>query len=245
MRMHLTTEAVTAALIDAMAQAWGSRAGSVTATPGETGGDEGWLATWTLAGSVQGAVSLWFERASTIDAARTVLQLAEPPADADVQDWLRGLLADALTAFLAAPPFAGVTAGEVTLAPGAAPEGAARHDLAAADMPAWHVAAGAAVTTATAGSSHAADDDRLSAVLDVELPLVVRFGRAVMPFRALAGLGPGSVVDMGRSPEEPVELLVGERLIARGEVVVVGGNYGVRITELTGARASSLDERSA
>jgi len=37
---------------------------------------------------------------------------------------------------------------------------------------------------------------------------------------------------MHRSPDEPVELLVGERVIAKGEVVIVGGNYGVRITEL-------------
>jgi flagellar motor switch protein FliN/FliY len=79
-------------------------------------------------------------------------------------------------------------------------------------------------------------DSRLGAVLDVDLPLVVRFGRAVMPLRALADLGPGSVIDMGRSPDEPVELLVGDRLIARGEVVIVGGNYGVRITELAGSR---------
>ena len=88
-----------------------------------------------------------------------------------------------------------------------------------------------------------AGDARLEAVLDVDLPLVVRFGRAVMPLRALAGLGPGSVVDMGRSPDEPVELLVGERLIARGEVVIVAGNYGVRITELMTARphASELE----
>jgi flagellar motor switch protein FliN/FliY len=75
-------------------------------------------------------------------------------------------------------------------------------------------------------------------VLDVELPLVVRFGRTILPLRALADLGPGSVVDMGRSPDDPVELLVGDRLIAKGEVVVVGGNYGVRITELPGARTT-------
>ena len=73
-------------------------------------------------------------------------------------------------------------------------------------------------------------------MLDVDLPLVVRFGRAVMPLRSVSDLGPGSVIDMGRSPDEPVELLVGERLIARGEVVVVGGNYGVRITELADGR---------
>src|ERR1043165_7967647 len=87
-----------------------------------------------------------------------------------------------------------------------------------------------------------AQSDRLDAVLDVELPLVVRFGRAVMPLRALADLGPGSVVDMGRSPDDPVELLVGERLIARGEVVIVGGNYGVRITELAGAQSFAETE---
>jgi flagellar motor switch protein FliN/FliY len=83
-------------------------------------------------------------------------------------------------------------------------------------------------------------DPRLDAVLDVDLPLVVRFGRAIMPLRALADLGPGSVIDMGRSPDEPVELLVGDRLIARGEVVIVGGNYGVRITELAATRAQSI-----
>jgi len=89
-------------------------------------------------------------------------------------------------------------------------------------------------------------DTRLDAVLDVELPLVVRFGRAVMPLRSLADLGPGSVIDMGRSPDEPVELLVGERLIARGEVVIVAGNYGVRITELTGQQvAAELEARTS
>lgn len=87
---------------------------------------------------------------------------------------------------------------------------------------------------------------RLDAVLEVDLPLVVRFGRAVMPLRALAELGPGSVIDMGRSPDEPVELLVGDRLVARGEVVIVGGNYGVRITELTGHQvAPELEARTS
>jgi flagellar motor switch protein FliN/FliY len=92
---------------------------------------------------------------------------------------------------------------------------------------------------ATGAGAGAGSDRRLEAVLDVELPLVVRFGRAVMPLKALADLGPGSVVDMGRSPDEPVELLVGDRLIARGEVVVVAGNYGVRITELSGSGQES------
>ena len=55
---------------------------------------------------------------------------------------------------------------------------------------------------------------------------------AEMTLRALTQLGPGSVVDMGRSPDAPVQLLVGSQVVAQGEVVVVGGNYGVRITHL-------------
>ena len=94
--------------------------------------------------------------------------------------------------------------------------------------------------SAPAAAAHPpATDARLGAVLDVDLPLVVRFGRAIIPLRSLADLGPGSVIDMGRSPDEPVELLVGERVIARGEVVIVGGNYGVRISELTQSRRST------
>jgi flagellar motor switch protein FliN/FliY len=79
----------------------------------------------------------------------------------------------------------------------------------------------------------------------VDLPLVVRFGQTVMPLRELAALGPGSVIDMGRAPDEPVELLVGEKLLARGDVVVVGGNYGVRITELAAGRGRAARKETA
>ncbi|OYV98396.1 MAG: hypothetical protein B7X11_06010, partial [Acidobacteria bacterium 37-65-4] len=50
-----------------------------------------------------------------------------------------------------------------------------------------------------------------------------------------AALAPGAMVDFDRSPDDPVELLVGGRVIAKGEVVIVGGNYGVRILEVIGA----------
>jgi flagellar motor switch protein FliN/FliY len=83
----------------------------------------------------------------------------------------------------------------------------------------------------------------MDVVLDMELPLVVRFGRTVMSLKALAALGPGSIVSMGRSPDDPVELLVSEQVIARGEVVIVGGNYGVRVTHLVSPadRAKGLE----
>lgn len=75
-------------------------------------------------------------------------------------------------------------------------------------------------------------EDRLDVILDIELPLVVRFGRTELPLKILTRLGPGSVIDLARSPEEPVEVLVSNRVVARGEVVVVSGNYGVRILDV-------------
>ena len=51
----------------------------------------------------------------------------------------------------------------------------------------------------------------------------------------LTRLGPGSIIDLGRSPDDPVDVLVHGRLVARGEVVVVSGNYGVRITDVISA----------
>ena len=85
-------------------------------------------------------------------------------------------------------------------------------------------------------------EGRIDVVMDVDLSVVVRFGRAVLPLRAVAELGPGSVIDLGRSPDEPVELLVGDRVVARGEVVIVGGNYGVRITELVGGQSTAAEQ---
>lgn len=75
----------------------------------------------------------------------------------------------------------------------------------------------------------------LDVILDIDLPLTVRFGEAEMTLDALTRLGPGSVIDMVRSPDEPVDVLVNGRLVARGEVVVVSGNYGVRVSEVVSA----------
>lgn len=75
----------------------------------------------------------------------------------------------------------------------------------------------------------------LDVILDIDLPLSVRFGEADMSLGELTKLGPGSMIDLGRSPDEPVDILVNGRLVARGEVVVVAGNYGVRVLEVMGA----------
>ena len=82
----------------------------------------------------------------------------------------------------------------------------------------------------------------LDLLLDIELPLAVRFGQTELTLSTLTRLGPGSVIDLHRSADEPVEILVGGKMIARGEVVVVEGNYGVRVTEVlsTADRIRSL-----
>jgi flagellar motor switch protein FliN/FliY len=72
-------------------------------------------------------------------------------------------------------------------------------------------------------------------ILDIDLPLSIRFGQTEMTLGELTSLGPGSVIDLGRAPEDPVDVLVHGRLVARGEVVVVSGNYGVRITDVISA----------
>lgn len=93
----------------------------------------------------------------------------------------------------------------------------------------------AAASRVTADAVDPTADGRLDVILDIDLPLVVRFGRTELPLRALTRLSPGSVIELGRSPDDPVELLVSDRVIARGEVVIVGGNYGVRILDVVSA----------
>jgi flagellar motor switch protein FliN/FliY len=69
-------------------------------------------------------------------------------------------------------------------------------------------------------------------LLDVDLPVSISFGKALLPMKDVLKLTTGSIVELNRGLNEPVEVLVNHCLIARGEVVVVEGNYGVRIQEI-------------
>jgi flagellar motor switch protein FliN len=82
----------------------------------------------------------------------------------------------------------------------------------------------------------AQESGRLGVIMDIDLPLVVRFGFTEMPLKTLAALGPGSLIPLARAPEDPVEVIVGGRVVAHGEVVVVDGSYGVRIVDRVGER---------
>jgi flagellar motor switch protein FliN/FliY len=72
----------------------------------------------------------------------------------------------------------------------------------------------------------------LDLLMEVELPVGVSFGRAQMRLKDAIKLTTGSIVELNRSIVEPVEIIVNNCVIARGEVVVVEGNYGVRIREI-------------
>ncbi|HPS68789.1 MAG TPA: flagellar motor switch protein FliN [Holophaga sp.] len=86
------------------------------------------------------------------------------------------------------------------------------------------------------------DTGNLDLLLDIELPVMVRMGQTEMQLGELLRLTPGSILELNRAADAPVELLVNSKVIAKGEVVVVDGNFAFRITEIesTAARIRSL-----
>ena len=69
-------------------------------------------------------------------------------------------------------------------------------------------------------------------LLDVELEAALRFGCRELPLGEILELGPGDVVELDRHVTDPVDLIVGDKIVARGEVVLVNGNFGLRVTEV-------------
>lgn len=72
----------------------------------------------------------------------------------------------------------------------------------------------------------------LGRLFDVTVELSVEVGRTRMTLGQALALGPGSVVALSRSAREPVDLLVNGKQVARGEVVVIDDDFGLRITEV-------------
>ena len=75
-------------------------------------------------------------------------------------------------------------------------------------------------------------EDSMGAFMDLQLAASIRFGETEMLIEDVIKLGVGSVIELNSSIDEPVDLVVNGRPLARGEVVVVDGFYGIRITEL-------------
>jgi len=73
-------------------------------------------------------------------------------------------------------------------------------------------------------------------LLDLELPVSVCFGRVQVPFQEVLQYSTGKIVELNRSIDDPVEIIVNDQVIASGELVVVNGNYGVRIQQIASRR---------
>lgn len=78
-----------------------------------------------------------------------------------------------------------------------------------------------------AGTGEARD---LRLLADVQVELAVEIGRVKLPLRELLSLAPGAVLELDRAADAPVDVLVNGCLVARGEVVVIDGEFGVRVT---------------
>lgn len=251
--MSVTRDAYAQALIAEFVTAVEAVLGSASAAAtDEQGTADGWLLSATVSGDLSGTIAAWIDRVGSETLAQRVMGMDETPDAATVADMLREMWSQAAGSLSLKEPFTGIKLSVVSVSPGVAPGGVIV-DLSAGDVTARIAIGGDVVATAPAPAAVKAQpaarvpelvpNDTLDAVLDMELPLVVRFARTVMSLKALSGLGPGSIVDMERSPDEPVQMLVGDRVIARGEVVVVGGHYGVRVTDLVSSaeRARALE----
>jgi len=85
---------------------------------------------------------------------------------------------------------------------------------------------------ADAKPSAAEKGANVSLLENVEIDVTLRFGERRLPLREIGELRSGSVIELDKSLQDPAELLLGDRVVARGEVVIVDGNYGMRITEV-------------
>jgi flagellar motor switch protein FliN/FliY len=86
--------------------------------------------------------------------------------------------------------------------------------------------------TAPVQAGEMATDAAMDLLYDIELEATLQFGSRELTLREVLELGPGDVVELDRHVSEPVDLVVGDRIVARGEVVVASGNFALRITEV-------------
>jgi flagellar motor switch protein FliN/FliY len=83
-----------------------------------------------------------------------------------------------------------------------------------------------------AKTSSGSGEINLDALMDVPVTLSVEIGRSKLPIKQLISLNQGSVVELERGVNEPLDLMVNGTLIARGEVVVVDGQFGLRLIDI-------------
>ena len=84
-------------------------------------------------------------------------------------------------------------------------------------------------------SSENGSNGNLEVLMDVQLPVSIRFGETEMLLEEIIKLGVGSVIELNSTIDEPVEVIINGKVLARGQAVTVDGYYGVRITEISNA----------
>ncbi|MEK2688963.1 flagellar motor switch protein FliN [Bdellovibrio sp. GT3] len=94
------------------------------------------------------------------------------------------------------------------------------------------VADGGAASKKETGSGSLIKDRNLNLILDIPLKVTVELGRTKMPVSELLNLTQGSVIELNKLAGEPMEVYVNDKLIARGEAVVVNEKFGVRLTDI-------------
>jgi flagellar motor switch protein FliN/FliY len=93
-------------------------------------------------------------------------------------------------------------------------------------------AAEGSAASGIAGEHEAQQASARDLLLEIELDSTLQFGSREMPLKDVLALGPGDVLELDRHISEPVDLVVGDRIMARGEVVIVSGNFALLITEV-------------
>lgn len=106
-------------------------------------------------------------------------------------------------------------------------------DKLAAEADAANAGAAEAAASSAASKENEENKDRnLQLILDIPLRVTVELGRTKMPVNELLNLGQGSVIELSKLAGEPMEVFVNDKLIARGEAVVVNEKFGVRLTDI-------------
>lgn len=117
---------------------------------------------------------------------------------------------------------------------GSASSGAAVYDMPSAPAPRMSDAAPARAEAPRAYAPPSADIRNIDLILDIEVEVMVRLGNAQMPLREIQKLRPGSIVDLDKDTDALVELVVNDRVIAKGELVVVSSDhFALRVTEIS------------
>jgi flagellar motor switch protein FliN/FliY len=185
-----------------------------------------------LAGTAMGGLELTQVLRPALEAAATTLGpvTVDPGEQVPAHDALAAIVA-AGGAYVPLTGEGGGIAAVVSIAVDRTPGAPAQPVAPTAPEPAGPAAVSAPAQPAPAGGTD------LGLLHDVELEVTAELGRTRMSVRELLALAPGAVIELDRAAGGPVDLLVNDRVIARGEVVVIDESFGIRITEIvTGGR---------